>query len=176
MVCWAKSPYRETLALDADTLVLDDIGELFSLLTRFDLALCHGHNRVESHVRSIKQRLVDEKIPYAFSPVQAGLILYRASPAVAAFFKRLIERYKNTNHWDDQASFRELLWESDLAFYILPREYNFNSVADLERWAAYGFVEAKPKIFHYTRHKSQDVHKLVESYIGPKAIRRSGNA
>ena len=76
-----SSPYDKTLFLDSDTLVLDDLEELFDLLDKFDLVLCHGHNRSQryrliSNARNkTGDRLFPDSIPYSFSPLQSGLIL-----------------------------------------------------------------------------------------------------
>jgi hypothetical protein len=162
---WSKSPYDYTLALDTDTYILDDIQELFAVLEKFDLAICHGHNRVKRYWRTILDNISLDSIPYAFAPVQGGLFLYKKSDQVEKFLQDLILLYKQKQVIDDQVSIRELIWQSNLRVYILPPEYDFNSIEDLKRWAKFDFIEARPKIFHYTRHKRDDIENLVKPFI-----------
>ena len=146
------TPYDQTLALDTDTYVMADITEMFGVLDEFDIAMVHGHNREERHKLAV--RAGHTTVPRAFAPVQGGLILYRRNKRVWWYLYNLIEMYKEKQYFDDQISMRELLFRrSDLRLYILPREYNFSTGKDLARWAIFGWKEARPKIFHYTRHK-----------------------
>ncbi|MBN2348491.1 MAG: hypothetical protein JXJ22_06635 [Bacteroidales bacterium] len=162
------TPYNRTLFLDADTYVLDDVIELFAILDHFDLALCHGHERVYRYnlqmgvesFDSSYRKVISEKIPYAFSVLQSGVILYNKNKKTEHWLSKLLNIYQEKNFFDDQVSMRELLWESDVKFYILPPEYNFNSIRDYMYWKLNPRI-ANPKIFHYTKHKNQDIKKLI---------------
>lgn len=146
------TPFEQTLALDTDTFVMEDITEMFEVLDEFDIAMVHGHNREQRHQLAVQAG--HTTVPRAFAPLQGGLILYRRNKRVWSYLNALIEMYQEKQYFDDQISMRELLFRrSDLRFYVLPREYNFSSGKDLARWAVFGWKEARPKIFHYTRHK-----------------------
>ncbi len=167
------SPYEYTLYLDSDTYILDDISELFTVLDRFDMAICHGHDRQKRYliqngiipIRGEFRKATSKSIPYAFAPVQGGLLLYRNSQKVKDFLANLIELYMEKEFYDDQVSIRELLWNSEIRFYILPPEYNFNATQVLKYWRRFGFKHAKPKIFHYTQNKYQNIEHLIASLL-----------
>ena len=174
LITLSKTPYEQTLYLDSDTYILDDISELFNLLNRFDLAICHGHNRKKRYDiqygilehRGAKRKVAMDSIPYSFSPVQGGLLLYNyGKDKVREWIADLLILYQKKRFFDDQVSMRELLWNSDLNFYILPPEYNFNSIQDIKRWRRNGYIEAIPKIFHYTKHKNKNIERLIKRYL-----------
>ena len=168
------SPFEKTLYLDSDTYILDNIDELFSLLDRFDLALCHGHDRQKRYLIQTGQipikgeliKAITEDIPYAFAPLQGGLILYRKNELIKKFLKDLADLYITKQFYDDQVSLRELLWKSDIHFYILPPEYNFNSIEVLKYWKKHGFRHAKPKIFHYSSDKNINIPDEIQHALG----------
>jgi hypothetical protein len=172
-----SSPYKDTLYLDSDTYILDDLNELFNILERFDMAVCHGHDRQKRYliqhgripVRGELKEAASSDIPYAFAPLQGGLMLYRSSEKTEAFLRDLFDLYKTKDFYDDQVSIRELLWSSDLRFYILPPEYNFNSVQILKYWKKFHFRHARPKIFHYTQNKNSRIDRLVLSILKNKS-------
>lgn len=165
------SPYKKTLYLDSDTYALGNIGEIFRLLDRFELVLCHGHNRkkrFDIYDANTKYHPVpknsSKKLPYAFAPVQGGLIGFINTRKMTEWLKTLLRRFSVNNFYDDQFSIRELLWETDIQFYILPPEYNFNSIEDLKRWRKSHYREAIPKIMHYTKYENRNIPKLVNKY------------
>ncbi len=172
-----SSPYTDTLYLDSDTYILDDINEMFGILDRFDMAICHGHDRQKRFliqngmipVRGELRKAISNGIPYSFAPLQGGLMLYRSSDKTRIFLKNLLDLYKSKGFYDDQVSIRELLWNSDLRFYILPPEYNFNAIEVLRYWKKNDFRHAKPKIFHYTLNKKDKIGRLVSSIIKKKS-------
>ncbi len=178
-----SSPYADTLYLDSDTYILDDLSELFQILNRFDLAICHGHDRQKRFliqngtvpVRGEYIKAISDDIPYSFAPVQGGLILYRQSEKMNIFLNGLLELYKAKRFYDDQVSIRELLWSSDIRFYILPPEYNFNSLEMLKYWKKFKFKHAKPKIFHYTQNKRNNIDRLVLSILRKKTTNFTGS-
>lgn len=169
-----NSPFRKTLYLDSDTYILNPIDDLFQLLDRFEWLICHGHDRKKRFdiytgrgLPGVHQNPKGEKIPYAFSPLQGGVIAYKQNEKIRNFLMALNRKFIDKDFYDDQYSIRELLWQSDISFYILPREYNFNSISDLKRWRKNHYAEAIPRIFHYTKHKKKDIPKLVHKYFDP---------
>ena len=138
------SPYRRTLYLDCDTLVLAPLGDLFDLLDRFDLALAHDVRRCSALIRT-GHRIAT---PYAFPQMNAGVMLYRDSAAMAGFWANWAELYAEAGVTRDQVSLRDLLWASDLRFYVLPPEFNLRRVTLLDAWEP---LDARPTIVHSHR-------------------------
>ena len=164
-----KSPFKKTLYLDCDTYLVDDISDLFVLLNRFDFAFAHGHERnyrynLQTGKTPFKNKTwnVVRDIPYSFAPVQSGVILYKINDKVSALLKQWEQLYIEKQYFDDQASLRELLWSTELNFYVLPREYNFNNISFLTRNIIENNRVAKPKIFHYTTQKHRNIERLVK--------------
>jgi lipopolysaccharide biosynthesis glycosyltransferase len=182
LVSLLKSPFSNTLYLDSDTYIMDDINELFLLMEKFDFALCHSHNRLERYkiqigelpYRGTYRKVISSSIPYAFSAVQGGLLLYSGSDGVRSWLKSLLTLYQSKDFFDDQVSMRELLWKTNLRYYMLPPEYNFNSIKTLKTWRRNKYREARPKIFHYTRHKQSNIPRLVRSYEKTRSIWGTG--
>ncbi len=172
------SPYKKTLYLDSDTYILDDITEIFKILERFELAFCHGHNRFKRYLLQTGQlpfkgktkQVISKDIPYAFAPIQGGLILYNNTGTVKTWLHQLKKIYVEKDFFDDQVSIRELLWKSEVSFYMLPQEYNFNSLRLLKEWKRNGFIQARPKIFHYTLNKGEDIERIINKLFGGKTI------
>jgi hypothetical protein len=120
-----QSPYERTLFLDTDTYVAADISELFSLLDRFDIAVAHAPHR---EPRSAAQRKKFHRIPSAFVVMNTGVILFKKSDRMAAFFSEWLRSYQEdvaSLEYNDQTSFREALYQSDLRIATLPPEYNY---------------------------------------------------
>lgn len=123
----AETPYERTLYLDSDTYVDDDFSELFQLLDRFDLSVRQAPHEAKYPVPGI---------PDSFPELQAAIILYKKTPNVLDLFRKwklLYERdLENADKLvdrkhvglQDQPSFREALYFSDIRFSPLPPEYN----------------------------------------------------
>lgn len=160
-----STPYEQTLFLDTDTMVLDDLSELFLLLEKYDIVLCHGHNRnqryneIQNATSDSGEPLFLNTIPYCFAPLQSGLILYNKHSTIK-FFQEVRSLYLSRGYYDDQAVIRELLWTSRIQFYILPPEYNFNSLSYMKKLQSSQFRIASPKLFHYTLNKRDDLKYL----------------
>lgn len=139
-----KSRFARSLYLDSDTRVVGDIGPLFDVLERFEIALAHGHQR-----HGARQNIFwNEPIPEAFPQINSGVILYRGSERVRDFLESWREAYHSAGFKWDQITLRELMWKSDLRLYILPPEYNIRYEKYLEVWSE---EEATPKILHLAR-------------------------
>lgn len=141
----AYTPYERTLYLDADSIVVSDITEMFDLLDRFDIALSHAHRRLEG-IQSWRVSL-----PKAFSQFNGGVILYKWNNKIEQFCKDWSKYYSIAGFKRDQVTLRELLWKSDMHLYVLPPEYNFRYFYKL---AFLTKKEVRPKILHY-RHVFQ---------------------
>ncbi|MHA6347287.1 hypothetical protein [Roseivivax sp. CAU 1761] len=136
-----RTPFAETLYLDNDTLVRADLTGLFDLLGKYEMGGAH----VTLWHRPRHNKPIRRSLPDAFPEINCGVLLYRRSPRVLAFLARWAERYHESGMSIDQPSFREVLWESDIAFCTLPEQYNKRVFEASELiWSD----QPKPRILH----------------------------
>ena len=154
--CLPKSRFQRTLYLDCDTLVVGDLGDMFDLLARFDLAVAHDVRRASGLV----QEGLDVATPYAFPQMNSGVLLYRKNAATDAFFAEWARRFHSSGVARDQIVLKDLLWQSDLRFYVLPPEFNLRRVTELDAWEP---LDAEVKIIHS--------HRLLQHLRQPGAAR-----
>ena len=146
------SPYKETVLLDSDTIVVSDISDMFDILARYDLAICHDLARKRENV----SRLIPpyKKIPYSFPEVNPGVFVFKKSQATDSFFEMWRNYFYTYQHlWPyEQPTFRVSLWESGLNFYILPPEYNLRSQQNREKQTKFhhefGEEHLKQRVYH----------------------------
>lgn len=140
----SRTPFERTLYLDTDTMVVEDIHEIFDLLDQFDLGVAHAMRR------NSVERLKDWRItlPKAFPQLNSGVILYRSTPRVKNFMEEWSSQFREAGFEQDQMTFRELLWLSDLRITMLPPEYNVRYEKYHYFWSK---TEATTKIFHLER-------------------------
>ncbi len=139
-----QSRFERTLYLDSDTLVLAPLGDLFEVLDRFELALAHDVRRTSALIREGHRA----SPPYAFPQMNCGVMLYRRSAVMAAFLAEWQRRYAEAGRARDQVTFRDLIWESDIRFYVLPEEFNLRRVTLLDAWEP---LDVRPTILHSHR-------------------------
>jgi hypothetical protein len=136
------TPFEETLYLDCDTIVREDITPLFDLLERFDIALARvvlWHR--DSHTQSHKVQ-----VPGPFSEPNTGVILYRSqTPRMQDFLKTWRKDFYAYGSGNDQVTMRELLWTSDVRYYVLPEPFNKRVVEASELIYT---DRPRPKIWH----------------------------
>ncbi|SLN52087.1 hypothetical protein AQS8620_02270 [Aquimixticola soesokkakensis] len=142
--CMPQTRFERTLFLDSDTRVLAPLGDLFDLLDRFEMALAHDVRRLSDLVREG----LDHKTPYAFPQLNSGVLLYRRDARVLAFLEDWRARFKARGVARDQIILKDMLWESDLRFYVLPPEFNLRRVTMLDAWEP---LDAVPTIVHSHR-------------------------
>jgi len=146
------SPYDQTIFLDTDTVINRDISEMFGILKKYDFAICHDLARKRKNVSNIIPEY--KEIPYSFSEVNPGVMVFKNCEPVQDFFKTWRECfYKYFNGWPyEQPTFRIALWKSDLNFYILPVEYNIRSKGNREKQRKlhheFGEEHLAPRIYH----------------------------
>jgi len=116
-----QTPFEETLFLDNDTLVRENLGSLFDLLQRYDMA---GAQVALWH-RGRHNKPIRHALPDTFPEINTGVLLYRRSQAALDLFDAWALRFAEGRYGIDQPSFREVLWEAeDLAFWVLPPQFN----------------------------------------------------
>ncbi|MCT4558255.1 MAG: hypothetical protein N4A61_09365 [Pelagimonas sp.] len=114
------SPFDETLYLDNDTLVRQDLGSLFDLLQKFEI--CGAHVMLWHRPRHNKKWKHD--VPESFPEINCGVLLYRKSERTTSFFRDWSAAFVEAGFRVDQVTFRELLWQSDINFYVFPPQFN----------------------------------------------------
>jgi hypothetical protein len=143
-----RSPFEKTLFLDTDTYVCAPLDDLFQLLDRFDLLICHTPFRDPNPIPGI---------PPCFTEFNSGLFAFRNNSAIEALFTRWLEAYAFMGHRADQPALRQALWEDrQVRVYHLPPEYNFRTIFP-------GFIGggSKVKVIH-GRHRNW---KKVETLL-----------
>jgi hypothetical protein len=153
--CMPKAPFEHTLYLDSDTMVVDDISEMFGLLDRFDIAVAHAHKR-NFHLTAEFWR---RNIPPSFPQFNSGVVLYKNSPQVSSFLRNWRDSFHAAGIKKDQVTLRELLWLSDLRIATLPPEYNIRYQKYIRIWNA---AEARPKILHMAKFHKSKIQSLLE--------------
>lgn len=155
-----KSPYKRTLALDADTLIISDkIKEVFYLLDNFDVGVAHSPIR--------KTTLVDE-VPSSFGQFNCGVILFRNSPEAISLLQ-MWEKLMATgdSKWinpDDQGCFRYCAWKSNARIATLLPEYNLRTPFPAFIGAAYEAVILHGKDYH-EEYLTERVNKTLENRV-----------
>lgn len=158
-----NSPFENTLFLDTDTYILEDISPVFALLDKFEMVFTFAHARELMYSIYHRDGKIAPGIPRIFPVLQGGFLLYRKSDRVNDCLTDFISIYEMKQYFYDQVALREAVWKSEIDFCILPEEYNFNSIEFVERWKAQNYSVARPKIFHYTGNK-KDIHDLLERH------------
>lgn len=136
-----KTPFDRTLFLDTDTAFASDITPMFELLDRFDIAAAHAHRR--NYPLRLKPWRIE--LPQVFPQFNTGVLLYQSTPEVLEFMDNWWVAFQEAGFPQDQITFRELIWQSDLRIATLPPEYNVRYLKYLLIWKK---REAAPKIFH----------------------------
>lgn len=114
------TPYDETLYLDTDTLIREDISDLFDLLQRFDIAIA----RVVLWQRKAHQQHWKTPMPPAFTEPNTGVVLYRKTEKMQHFLAEYRAAFYDLGSYNDQITMRETIWTSDVHYYVLPEQYN----------------------------------------------------
>jgi len=169
------SPYDETLYLDTDTYVTDDVSELFDVLDEFDLAATKVPAwQGEDH----RDAPVGDSVPTSFPEYNSGVVAYRNDEKMASFLARWRREYFGGEHSLNQPSFRRALYHSDVRIATVPPEYNC-------RFEVLGHAGMPVKIFHGRLldvetpgiGKHRDVHEAIEkinAFDGPRVFINSG--
>lgn len=120
-------PYERNLFLDADTLVLQPIWEIFEILDLVCLAACPFINH--SHLK------YGSSVPHVYPEINGGVIAFRRDPEIKRLFERWVELLKvqiEDKELDrDQPPLREAMWEEKIRYHALPPEYNHHLMAPM---------------------------------------------
>lgn len=120
-------PYERFVFLDTDTTVFGPLDELFTLLEKMDVC---GVQMFEG------QDYIMPGIPHSFCEMNSGMLGFRRSPLVDAFFESWRRHYlafvsqNQGEHYHyanvgDQKSLRAALWETPVRIAGVGPEFNF---------------------------------------------------
>lgn len=157
-----ESPFKKTIYLDSDTIIVNNISDIFELLNKFDVAYTLDFARKRKNM-SEKIKKYSE-IPYSFSEINGGILAFRKNDNVDEFLNKwkdyFYKFFAETNGWD-QPSLRIALWESNLKLVCLPFEYNIRPKKLIEKIKnskeILGDEHMKPRIYHM--HYSEKIHE-----------------
>ena len=156
----SESPFQNSIYLDSDTFILQNIEDVFDCFSRDDVLVTRCFERERENYNHIKEY---KAIPYGFSEVNGGFLGFKKNAVTDEFFK-LWKKYfykykKNTSGWD-QVSLRIALWQSKVRLNFLPYEYNTRSIENriklLNNKKILGENHLEPKVFHM--HYNSEVH------------------
>lgn len=114
-------PYRRTLFLDTDTLVVhkDAFLPFMILPARYAFALAHSPARGYSYLRGV---------PNCVPVFNSGVVFingqHPATFPVLRAWRRAYQRRRNTPRVSDQAILSRILWDKKAPVYTLPPEWN----------------------------------------------------
>jgi len=145
-----RLPYEKSIFLDTDTIICDDLSDLYNMLDRVDIALCHEPMRTWGHEFP--------NLPDSFPMLNTGVIAFKKSSQINQLFHNwriaheILDNKKENNprlFYTDQNSFRYALYnESSIRYSILPPEYNCR--------VSVGYIAGKVKVIH----AHTDLHKV----------------
>jgi hypothetical protein len=144
-----RSPFEQTIFLDADTYCCAPFPELFDQLDRFELLAALEDCRFSTKFDPLtgEERFVQVPgIPESFPELNTGVMAFRRTAATTALFERWIAEYDEVlngplSDYHDQPSFRAAIYRSTVPFGVLPSEYNF-------RLGCPGSARTRIKIIH----------------------------
>lgn len=130
-----KTPYKKTLFLDTDTLVIKNLTEDFKILENFDIAIAPGPMTQPP----IDQADIISEIPRCFPELNTGVIFYNDSSKMMKFLESWLDVFVNNKNnlyrkhgkGGEQVSLRYLLWKNkNIRMHIMsspgmPNIYNF---------------------------------------------------
>ncbi len=124
-----RSPFDRTVYLDTDTYIVDDsaLDDLFALLDQYELAAAHDTARNARHQYG-EMTIPEETTPRSFPWLNTGVVAFRMTDNVAAMFDDWKVHYQAQSESlrgiNDQSSFAEALYASNVTHTVLPPEYN----------------------------------------------------
>ena len=140
-----RSRFARTVYLDSDCIVVADVGDVFEILRRFDLAAVQ-HQRRNWPLGRTPART---GAPPAFPQLVGAVIGIRRNDATSRLLEDWERVLRETVAPKDQPILRDLLWDSDLRIHVLPLDYNVHTPAPT--LPHMDSSNAAPKILHYSK-------------------------
>ncbi len=121
------TPFKKTLFLDCDTLVIGNISKTELYLDYFDIAI-----KLNPFFKTLKGKgdvpVIDDKTTASDIPHwNSGVIMFRKNEKTNLFFKKWSDLYKKLNVSYDQVSLAEAIFKSDIKLLSLNSEWNYSS-------------------------------------------------
>lgn len=136
------TPYQETLFLDTDIIITDNISEVFGVLNKYDLAAANVAYNF-----------------YYYPHYNTGVIAYSMNKATKNFLDFWNASYDRERENHDQGAFQRALDQRTIKFFTLPSKYNFRP-----RFASY--VKGKIKIVHcHTLNMNKNQRKNFTEFL-----------
>jgi len=115
-----RAPWDRCLYIDSDTMVVGDLAPGFALLDRFEFL---GEQIAGGHHYQVPG------LPESFPEINGGILFWRPTESVKAFFSKWRELYDYYDQSDeaktwDQKSLRIAMWQSDVRFGKMPATFN----------------------------------------------------
>lgn len=136
-----NSPYQKSVYLDSDTIITDNLSELFLILDEYDIAAVNTPFKNRNYH------------PLFFN---AGMLVFNLNNKTKSFFELWEQNYLKSTHYSDQPAFRNVLQKSHISIFTLPSEYNF-------RIPFPSYAQKKIKIFH--GHNITEINELKRKVI-----------
>lgn len=121
-----NSPYIKSIYIDCDTVITDDISELFDILADYDIAVTNTPFK---------------NLNYNPKYYNAGFIVFNKNERTNQLFNFWNEQFHMKPFYSDQPTFREVVNKSSIPLLVLPSEYNF-------RLPFVSYAQNKVKILH----------------------------
>jgi len=152
------SQYENTLYLDSDTRVVNDIMDVFRIMEKFDIAATFDYVRSSEERNKIWVKYY--LIPESFSEFCGGVFLFKKSDKIKKFFEVWKNNYEEwvrlSGTLNDQPSFRVSLWQcEDLRLFVLPQEFNLRTQSKVD--SIKKRYPIKDRIYHW--HKTNKERK-----------------
>lgn len=159
-----QTRFERAIYLDVDLVLVAPIADVFELLGRYDMAMCHDMWRNCHPTRVVW----DYTPPAAFPQFNSGVVGVRKSAATQAVLTRWQAGFEAHGAKVDQPALRQVLWEDDtLRLATLPDEYNFWDTRLLDRMST---RYAAPRVLHSNVFRRPRVMAAkgqeVETYLG----------
>lgn len=130
-----ESPFEKTLFLDTDTHINSDISGIYEILEKYDIGIAHDPSHNTHTIPSV---------PESFPEYNTGVILYKNNQRVSNLLEAWDDFYMgmgNEYNSKDQPAFRRALYQTDIEFVTITREWNcFYNFP--------GYIAEPPKILH----------------------------
>lgn len=151
-----RTLFEKTLFLDSDTYVTEDLSNVFDLLEDFDIAAAHSFTG-QAH----------SKVPHSFAEHNTGVLAFRDTEATDLLFQRWRNLHEADGRAEDQPSFRQALFSSDISYCTLRREYNCHT--------SYGGYLVGPARIIHTKHPNiEEIASRLNSTTEPRVFTNIG--
>ncbi len=142
MYALVNSRFEKSIYLDADTLMVAPVDDVFMLLDRFDLAIAQD----QWQNSPLGYTCTDPDVPAAFPQYNAGVMGVRNSEGTRGFISEWDRKFRESGASKDQPLLRELLYKTDLKLATLPAAYNLLDLKAARAWSSH---HLPPRIIHH---------------------------